>query len=44
MIGQLLENGLNLAGVDMVLDLQAANARLQGELDERTASRGEGAE
>jgi DNA-binding transcriptional MerR regulator len=35
-IGQLLENGLNLAGVDMVLDLQEANERLQGELDKRT--------
>jgi MerR family transcriptional regulator/heat shock protein HspR len=42
MIGQLLENGLNLAGVDMVLDLQATNARLQGELDQRAASRDEG--
>jgi MerR family transcriptional regulator/heat shock protein HspR len=37
MIGQLLENGLNLAGVDMVLDLQEENERLQGELDERAA-------
>jgi MerR family transcriptional regulator, heat shock protein HspR len=36
LIGQLLENGLNLAGVDMVLDLQEANERLQGELDKRT--------
>jgi DNA-binding transcriptional MerR regulator len=35
LIGQLLENGLNLAGVDMVLDLQEANERLQGELDRR---------
>jgi len=42
MIGQLLENGLNLAGVDMVLDLQAANARLQGELDHRAAWRDDG--
>jgi MerR family transcriptional regulator, heat shock protein HspR len=42
MIGQLLEHGLNLAGVDMVLDLQAANARLQGELDQRAASRDDG--
>ncbi len=42
MIGQLLENGLNLAGVDMVLDLQAARARLQGELDERAGPGGEG--
>jgi MerR family transcriptional regulator, heat shock protein HspR len=38
LIGQLLENGLNLAGVDMVLDLQEANERLQGELDRRTSS------
>src|SRR5271156_1968988 len=37
-IGQLLENGLNLAGVDMVLDLQDANERLQGELDARADS------
>ena len=37
-IGQLLENGLNLAGVDMVLDLQEANERLQGELDARADS------
>ena len=37
-IGQLLENGLNLAGVDMVLDLQEANERLQGELDTRADS------
>ncbi len=34
-IGQLLENGLNLAGVHMVIELQEANERLQGELDER---------
>jgi len=39
-IGQLLENGLNLAGVNMVLDLQAANERLQEELDDRAASKG----
>ena len=37
-IGQLLENGLNLAGVDMVLDLQEANERLRQELDERAGS------
>jgi MerR family transcriptional regulator, heat shock protein HspR len=37
MIGTLIENGLNLAGVRMVLDLQAANQRLQGELDRRAA-------
>jgi hypothetical protein len=34
MIGQLLESGLNLAGVDMVLDLQEANERLRQELEE----------
>ena len=34
MIGQLLESGLNLAGVDMVLGLQEANERLRQELDE----------
>jgi DNA-binding transcriptional MerR regulator len=38
MIGQLLESGLNLAGVDMVLDLQEANERLRQELDERAGS------
>src|SRR5580704_1832131 len=38
MIGQLLESGLNLAGVDMVLDLQEANERLRLELDERTGA------
>ena len=32
-IGQLLDDGLNLAGVHMVLDLQEANERLQEELD-----------
>jgi MerR family transcriptional regulator/heat shock protein HspR len=37
-ISQLLENGLNLAGVHMVLDLQEANERLQGELDDRDAA------
>ena len=34
-IGALLEGGLNLAGVQMVLDLQEENERLQGELDQR---------
>jgi len=43
-IGQLLENGLNLAGVNMVLDLQAANERLQEELDDRAASKGDKAD
>ena len=32
-IGELLEEGLNLAGVAKVLELEAVNARLQGELD-----------
>jgi MerR family transcriptional regulator/heat shock protein HspR len=32
-ISELLENGLNLAGIHMVLGLQEANERLQGELD-----------
>jgi DNA-binding transcriptional MerR regulator len=31
-IGELLEEGLNLAGVAKVLELEAVNARLQGEL------------
>ena len=33
-IGELLEAGLNLAGVAMVLDLEADNARLREELDQ----------
>jgi MerR family transcriptional regulator/heat shock protein HspR len=33
-ISRLLENGLNLAGIQAVLDLQATNNRLQLELDE----------
>jgi MerR family transcriptional regulator/heat shock protein HspR len=41
-ISELLENGLNLAGIHMVLGLQAENERLQSELDERAASEGEG--
>ena len=36
-ISHLLENGLNLAGIQMVLGLQEENERLQGELDERSA-------
>jgi MerR family transcriptional regulator, heat shock protein HspR len=40
-IAELLDGGLNLAGVHMVLDLQETNERLQNELDERAAS-GEG--
>jgi DNA-binding transcriptional MerR regulator len=35
-IGQLLEDGLNLAGVTMVLALRADNNRLQRQLDETT--------
>src|ERR1700735_3720391 len=35
LIGQLLDKGLNLAGILMVLSLREANERLQGELDER---------
>jgi DNA-binding transcriptional MerR regulator len=33
-ISALLDNGLNLAGIEMVLGLQDANERLQRELDE----------
>ena len=32
-IGGLLEAGLNLAGIEMVLELQSANERLRQELD-----------
>jgi len=32
-ISDLLDNGLNLAGIQMVLGLQEENDRLQGELD-----------
>jgi MerR family transcriptional regulator/heat shock protein HspR len=32
-ISQLLEDGLNLAGIQMVLELQEANDRLQRQLD-----------
>ena len=35
-IGQLLEAGLNLAGVEMVLGLRAANARLRARLESAT--------
>lgn len=38
-IGDLLENGLNLAGIHMVLGLQEENERLQSELDGRVASK-----
>jgi MerR family transcriptional regulator, heat shock protein HspR len=43
-IAELLDGGLNLAGVHMVLDLQEANSRLQEELDERGALGGGGSE
>jgi MerR family transcriptional regulator, heat shock protein HspR len=43
-IAELLDDGLNLAGVHMVLGLQEENERLQGELDERAASGGKGSE
>jgi MerR family transcriptional regulator/heat shock protein HspR len=36
-IAGLLDDGLNLAGVHMVLDLQEENERLQGELDRRSS-------
>ena len=36
-IADLLDDGLNLAGVHMVLDLQGENERLQGELDKRSS-------
>jgi DNA-binding transcriptional MerR regulator len=36
-IAELLDDGLNLAGVHMVLDLQEENERLQGELDKRSS-------
>jgi MerR family transcriptional regulator/heat shock protein HspR len=38
-IGRLLDAGLNLAGVDMVLKLQAVIARLTHQLDEAAARR-----
>jgi len=41
-ISELLGNGLNLAGIHMVLGLQEENERLQSELDERVAAVGEG--
>ena len=39
-INDLLENGLNLAGIHMVLGLQEANERLQRELDGATGEKG----
>ncbi len=38
-IGRLLEAGLNLAGVDMVLDLEAANRLLREQLVARSSKR-----
>ncbi|QDW30839.1 MerR family transcriptional regulator [Arthrobacter sp. KBS0702] len=38
-IGELLEEGLNLAGVAKVLELEAANALLRAELDRRRPRR-----
>jgi len=38
-IGQLLDAGLNLAGVAMVLELEAANADLRAQLQDRLADR-----
>ncbi len=43
-IAELLGDGLNLAGVHMVLDLQEENERLQGELDQRAVMGDEGPE
>ena len=37
-IGQLLDAGLNLAGIGMVLQLEADNAALRAELDDTTAA------
>lgn len=39
LIGRLLEDGLNLAGIHMVLDLQEENERLQLEIEGQDASR-----
>jgi MerR family transcriptional regulator/heat shock protein HspR len=38
-IGALLDAGLNLAGIAMVLDLEAQNTRLKAENDERSERR-----
>ncbi len=43
-IAELLDGGLNLAGVHMVLDLQATNERLQNELEKRAAFEEKGSE
>lgn len=39
-IGALLDDGLNLAGVSAVLDLEADNARLRARLDAHEAAEG----
>jgi DNA-binding transcriptional MerR regulator len=36
-IGELLDAGLNLAGIAAVLDLEEANAQLRAELDDQTS-------
>jgi DNA-binding transcriptional MerR regulator len=38
-IGRLLDDGLNLAGITAVLELQAANRALQAELDRERGRR-----
>jgi MerR family transcriptional regulator/heat shock protein HspR len=38
-IGELLAAGLNLAGIAAVLDLEAANDRLRGQLDDQKLRR-----
>ncbi|MCI0144273.1 MerR family transcriptional regulator, partial [Arthrobacter bambusae] len=41
-IGELLESGLNLAGIRMVLVLEADNRRLEAELRSANATRNKG--
>ena len=41
-IGELLQAGLNLAGIRMVLDLQDENTLLVAEKEERSSGRGTG--
>jgi DNA-binding transcriptional MerR regulator len=43
-IGNLLDAGLNLAGIEMVLALRAANSQLQAEIDKLTAAQKPGPE
>jgi MerR family transcriptional regulator/heat shock protein HspR len=38
-IGDLLDAGLNLAGIAMVMDLQDENSRLRGQTEQRPSSR-----